>query len=119
MSETELRRLRERVSARNHYEDALRAHYGKHVTDNAIHAWAEYLSFVYEAHHVGTCGIKRPGQAIDTGAMESAPPSYDPRAMALYKSERRWMDGAFTAWMGVQTKRVSDRLDSIVGEAAE
>ena len=94
------------------------SHYGEHITEPALAAWAEYLSFVYDAHHVATHGVKRPGQLIDTGAMESKVPAYDARAMALYKSERRWMDGECAAFLGRRASLVISRLDEIVGEAA-
>ena len=101
--ESELRRLRERISMRKHFEDAYHA--------SALRLLpAEYPSALFAVYHVAHYGTTRQGENIDQGHASSKPPTYDARAMALLKREQKHLLD--------RSERVLLALDEIVGEAA-
>jgi hypothetical protein len=101
--ETELRKLRERISIRKHYEDAYNASALRLVP-------AEYPSALFAVYHVAHFGVTRVGEQVDQGHAASKPPVYDQRAMALLKREQKHLLD--------RSERVLLALDAIVGEAA-
>ena len=126
MSESELRRLRERVSIRKHFEDAYRATCSQYEPARLQDARAAYLSLLFDVHHVNIYGLTRGGLSVDLGAPQSKPPkdfaTKKPapavRACDLWREEQRWMRADLAAIMLKRADVIQGKLDGIVGESA-